>query len=79
MVSTVLPLVAGAAIGIRDRPIVGGSPWQTGFAEQPIGSIRRECLDHVIVVGEARLAESCKSTPAITMRSEGPPLPDRIN
>ena len=41
------------AMGIRDRPIARGSPWQNGFAERLIGSIRRECLDHVIVVGEA--------------------------
>ena len=44
-----------AAIGIRDRPTARGSPWQNGFAERLIGSIRRECLDHVIVVGEAHL------------------------
>jgi len=43
------------AMGIRDRPIARGSPWQSGFAERLIGSIRRECLDHVIVVGEAHL------------------------
>ena len=43
------------AMGIRERPTVGGSPWQNGFAERLIGSIRRECLDHVIVVGEAQL------------------------
>jgi transposase InsO family protein len=44
-----------AAMGIRDRPIARGSPWQNGFAERLIGSIRRECLDHIIVVGEAYL------------------------
>jgi transposase InsO family protein len=44
-----------AAMGIRDRPIARGSPWQNGFAERLIGSIRRECLDHIIVVGEAHL------------------------
>jgi transposase InsO family protein len=42
-------------MGIRDRPIARGSPWQNGFAERLIGSIRRECLDHIIVVGEAHL------------------------
>ena len=42
-----------AAMGIRDRPIARGSPWQNGFAERLIGSIRRECLDHIIVVGDA--------------------------
>jgi transposase InsO family protein len=43
------------AMGIRDRPIAPASPWQNGFAERLIGSIRRECLDHVIVLGEAHL------------------------
>ena len=39
----------------RDKPIAPGSPWQNGFAERLIGSIRRECVDHVIVLGEAHL------------------------
>ena len=43
------------ATGIRDKPIAPGSPWQNGFAERLIGSIRRECVDHVIVLGEAHL------------------------
>jgi Integrase core domain len=43
------------AIGIRDKPIAPVSPWQNGFAERLIGSIRRECLDHIIVTGEAHL------------------------
>src|SRR6266436_6364365 len=33
-------------MGIRDKPIAPGSPWQNGFAERLIGSIRRECVDH---------------------------------
>jgi transposase InsO family protein len=41
------------AMGIRDKPIAPASPWQNGFAERLIGSIRRECLDHFIVLGEA--------------------------
>jgi transposase InsO family protein len=41
------------AMGILDKPIAAGSPWQNGFAERLIGSIRRECVDHVIVLGEA--------------------------
>src|SRR6202521_3333974 len=40
------------AMGIRDKPIAPASPWQNGFAERLIGSIRRECLDHIIVSGE---------------------------
>jgi hypothetical protein len=42
------------AMGIRDKPIAPASPWQNGFAERLIGSIRRECLDHIIVSGEAQ-------------------------
>jgi hypothetical protein len=37
-------------MGIRDRPITPRSPWQNGHVERLIGSIRRECLDHVIGV-----------------------------
>ena len=36
------------AMGIRDKPIAAGAPWQNGFAERLIGSIRRECTDHVV-------------------------------
>jgi transposase InsO family protein len=42
-------------MGIRDRPIAPRSPWQNGYVERSIGSIRRECLDHVIIWGEAHL------------------------
>ena len=44
-----------AAMGIRDHPTAPRSPWQNGHAERLIGSIRRECLDHVVVFGEAHL------------------------
>jgi transposase InsO family protein len=43
------------SIGIRDRPTSPRSPWQNGYAERLIGSIRRECLDHVVVFGECHL------------------------
>jgi transposase InsO family protein len=43
------------AMGIRDKPIAPASPWQNSFAERLIGSIRRECVDHVVVLGEAHL------------------------
>ena len=42
-------------MGIRDKPIAPASPWQNGFAERLIGSIRRECVDHFIVLGEEHL------------------------
>ncbi len=43
------------AMGIRDKPTARASPWQNGVAERLIGSIRRECVDHMIVLGEAHL------------------------
>jgi transposase InsO family protein len=43
------------AMGIRDRPIAPRSPWQNGYCERLIGSIRRDCLDHVVVFGERHL------------------------
>ncbi|MHB8272772.1 integrase core domain-containing protein [Bradyrhizobium sp.] len=42
-------------MGIRDRPTSPRSPWQNGYAERLISSIRRECLDHVVVFGERHL------------------------
>jgi hypothetical protein len=42
------------AMGIRDRPTVR-SPWQNCFAERLIGSIRRECTDHLIVFNAEHL------------------------
>ena len=42
-----------AAMGTRDHPTAPRSPWQNGHAERLIGSIRRECLDHIVVFGEA--------------------------
>jgi transposase InsO family protein len=57
------------AMGIRDKPIAPASPWQNGFAERLIGSIRRECS--IISSSSARLTcvGSCKPTPAITIKS----------
>ena len=43
------------AMGIRDRPSSERSPWQNGYGERLIGSIRRDCLDHVVVFGERHL------------------------
>ena len=49
------------AMGIRDKPTAPASPWQNAFAERLIGSIRRECLDHIIVFGEAHLRRTLRS------------------
>jgi Integrase core domain len=48
-------------MGIRDKPTAPASPWQNGFAERLIGSIRRECVDHIIVLGEMHLRRVMKS------------------
>jgi transposase InsO family protein len=49
------------SMGIRDRPAAPASPWQNGLAEWLIGSIRRECLDHTVVFGEAHLRRMLRS------------------
>jgi len=42
-------------LDIRETVIAARSPWQNAYAEWVIRSIRRECLDHVVVVGERHL------------------------
>jgi transposase InsO family protein len=42
-------------LGIRDRLTSPRSPWQNGYVERLIGSVRRECVDHVVVLGERHL------------------------
>src|SRR5712664_3123879 len=49
------------AMGIRDKPTAPASPWQNGFAERLIGSVRRECVDKLIVLGEMHLRRVLKS------------------
>lgn len=49
------------SMGIRDRPTSPRSPWQNGYAERLIGSIRRECLDYVVVFGERHLRHVLQS------------------
>ena len=48
-------------MGIRDRPTSPRSPWQNGYCERLIGSIRRDCLDHVVVFGEQHLRHLLRS------------------
>ena len=43
------------ALGMSDVLSTPGSPWQRAFIERVIGTIRRECLDHVIVLSERSL------------------------
>lgn len=41
--------------GLKDKPTAFHSPWQNGICERVIGTLRRECLDHVIVLNEKHL------------------------
>src|SRR5262245_13088227 len=53
-------------MGIRDKSIAAGSPWQTSFAERLIGTIRRECVDHIVVLDERTCVGSHEGMLAIT-------------
>jgi putative transposase len=44
-----------AAVGIDEIFTAPRSPWQNAYAERLIGSIRRECLDHIIIANERGL------------------------
>ncbi len=56
------------AMGIRDRPITPRSPWQSPYVERLIGSLRRECLDHVLIFGEWHLRRVLLHIRCTTMR-----------
>src|SRR6266851_5129295 len=43
------------SMGIRDRPISPHSPWQNGYVERVIGTLRRECLDKVLIFDAPQL------------------------
>ena len=42
-------------MGIDEVLIAPRSPWQNPYVERVIGSVRRECLDHVIIINECHL------------------------
>jgi transposase InsO family protein len=44
-------------LDIQEAVIAPRSPWQNAYAERVIGSIRRECLNHVVVLSERHLRE----------------------
>ena len=56
------------AMGIRDRPIAPRSPWQNAYVERLIGTIRRDCLDHVLIFGEQHLRRSLRCMRSTTIK-----------
>jgi transposase InsO family protein len=60
------------SIGIRDRPTAPRSPWQNAYAERLIGSIRRECLDHIVVFGERHLRHVLLSRTHLSLDKDAP-------
>ena len=50
-----------AGIGLAEVPIAPRSPWQNAYAERFVGSLRRECLDHVIALNERQVCRIVSS------------------
>jgi len=49
------------SLGMKERLIAPRSPWQNPYVERVIGSIRRECLDHIVVLNERHLKRILRS------------------
>jgi hypothetical protein len=64
-------------MGIRDKSTAPASPWQNGFAERLTGSIRRECVDHIIVLGEAHLRRILKTYAEYYNRCQNASIPEQ--
>jgi hypothetical protein len=60
------------AMGIRDRPTALRSPWQNAYAERLIGSIGRDCLDHLIIVDERDLQSATRLCPVLLPAAHAP-------
>src|SRR5205823_2916425 len=54
-------VTAGKAMGIEEVRTAARSPWQNAYVERLIASVRRECLDHIIVLNAAGLRTILKS------------------
>ena len=52
---------AAGWLGIREVLTVPQSPWQNAYVKRLTGTIRRECLNHVIVLDESRLRRILQS------------------
>jgi transposase InsO family protein len=49
-----------ASAGLTEVLTAPASPWQNAYAERVIGSIRRKCLDHTIILGERHLRQTVR-------------------
>jgi transposase InsO family protein len=58
------------AMGIKQVLSAPRSPWQRAYIERLIGSIRRECLDHVIVLAKALCIERSRAILLTTISGE---------
>jgi putative transposase len=61
-----------ASMGIREVRMAPRAPWQNAFVERVIGSIRRECLDHVIILSEAHLGRVLRAYLVLQHRTATP-------
>ena len=68
---TAFAAVAGTIAAMQFQEVVTAprSPWQNAYVERFIGSIRRECLDHVIVLSAAGLQRVVRDYVAYYLRS----------
>ena len=60
---------SGEALGPEEIRIAPRSPWQSPYVERLMGAIRRECLDHVILLHQAHLHRLLKAYFAYYHRS----------
>ena len=67
------------ALNVREAVIAPRSPWQNAYAERVIGSMRRECLGHVVVIGERHLLGKVPDGTVIDVPRVGGWAPSRIS
>ncbi len=61
-------------MGIREVLTAPRAPWQNPFVERVIGSIRRECLDHFLILNEAHLRRLLRGVPRLLQHRAATPI-----